>query len=268
MISKQATSIPGGARVQAPSRFGGVRALVLFKTGFLFLSILGVIFLVRAWDLQSVLEPSWADAHLRASAQSTTERAVLLYIGLVAILSPLGVPRQALSAVGGYAFGALHGLCYASLGLVLGCATGFFYSRFMARSLLRRYFGARVQKLDTFLSRNPFAMTIALRFFPMGNNALLNLAAGLTSISALAFIAGSALGYLPQTIIFSLLGSGIRVQPVWRVVVSGLLFILASGLGYFLYRKYRGDDLAVNAAPQAASSPAESQKSAPWRDTV
>jgi uncharacterized membrane protein YdjX (TVP38/TMEM64 family) len=79
-------------------------------------------------------------------------------------------------------------------------------------------------------------MSMAIRCLPVGNNALINIAAGVTSIPAPAFIAGSAVGYLPQTVIFSLLGSGVRVDPGARLSLAVLLFLLASCLGYRIYR--------------------------------
>jgi Uncharacterized conserved protein len=109
-----------------------------------------------------------------------------------------------------------------------------------------------VRQVENFLVRKPFAMTVALRLFPMGNNALLNLAAGLTRVPASAFISGSCIGYLPQTVVFALLGSGIRIDPLWRTLVSALLFILATATGLALYRKYRGDQ-----AIQAITNEAE-----------
>ena len=215
----------------------------------LFLTLAGVVVFARVFELEGILDPGWADSHLRGPAQGGfISSGVLLYLALVALLSPLGVPRQALSALGGYAFGALFGAIFSSISLVIGCAGSFFYSRLLARSTLQRRFGQRIQRLDAFLSHSPFAMTIAIRCFPMGNNALTNLVAGVTGIPALSFIGGSAIGYLPQTIIFALLGSGIRIDPVWRTSLSAVLFVLSSLLGFLLYRRFKGEQAIVEEA--------------------
>ncbi|MEJ0045470.1 MAG: hypothetical protein WDN04_04535 [Rhodospirillales bacterium] len=42
---------------------------------------------------------------------------------------------------------------------------------------------------------------------------VLNLAAGVASVRPGAFLAGSLLGYVPQTAIFALLGSGVQGRP-------------------------------------------------------
>ena len=217
------------------------RLLPFVKLSVLFLTLTGVVIFARVFGLEGILDPTWADSHLHDPAQrDLAVGGIFLYIALVALLSPLGVPRQALSALGGYAFGALFGTIFSSIGLIAGCAGSFFYSRLLARSTLQRRFGKRIQRLDAFLSHSPFAMAIAIRCFPMGNNALTNLAAGVTGIPALPFISGSGIGYLPQTVIFALLGSGIRIDPVWRTSLSAVLFILSSLLGFVLYRRFKG----------------------------
>ena len=226
----------------------------LLKGVFFFLSLAGLVVFVRVFDLQSVLDPAWADSHLHVFANGEEWKSMLLYISLVAVLSPVGVPRQALAALGGYAFGAVYGILFASVGLVCGCAAGFFYSRLLARDSLRPRFSKRVRQVENFLVRKPFAMTVALRLFPMGNNALLNLAAGLTRVPAPAFISGSCIGYLPQTVVFALLGSGIRIDPLWRTLVSALLFILATATGLALYRKYRGDRAIMDEAEHGGAA--------------
>ena len=228
---------PGGTRNREPG--SPVRSFL--KAAVLFSALAGVVFLARALELEAILEPSWADSHLRDGANGFSSGGVLLYLALTAALSPLGVPRQALSALGGYAFGAFFGTLFCSIGLVVGCSGGFFSSRLLARAALQQRFGDRIRRLDAFLARNPFTMTVAIRCFPAGNNALTNLAAGLTGIPALAFIGGSAVGYLPQTVIFALLGSGVRIDPVWRTSLSAALFILASLLGFALYHRFQGE---------------------------
>jgi uncharacterized membrane protein YdjX (TVP38/TMEM64 family) len=249
----------------APAHASQFRPLLRAGLFFAVLALLAV--LVRLGGPQAALDPAWADAHLGASSDGASWRGVGLYMALVACLSPLGIPRQALAALGGYAFGAAWGTLFASLGLVCGCALGLGCSRFLAREALRGRFGKRILGLERFLAHKPFLMSLTLRLLPVGNNALLTLAAGLSAIPALPFIAGSALGYVPQTLIFALLGSGIRIDPLWRISLSALLFLLASALGLVLYRAFRArrvleadspEEPAASAANAAAPSPPDS----------
>ncbi|MDR2076600.1 MAG: VTT domain-containing protein [Desulfovibrio sp.] len=223
--------LPPPSGEDAPQDSGSVAARFARAGLFFALSVAAVV-LLRFLNLDDILDEEWADLHLRGQGGA----GILLFVALAAALSPLGFPRQALAALGGYAFGAVPGIAWCSLGLAGGCMCGFFYSRLLAHAALRRRFGQRIRKLDAFLSRGPFLMSMAIRCLPVGNNALTNIAAGLTSIPAHAFIAGSAVGYLPQTVIFSLIGSGVRVDPGARLSLAALLFVLASYLGYRVYR--------------------------------
>ncbi len=211
---------------------------VLFKTGILFLTLAGVVFFAHVFDLGGILNPAWADAHLKRQGGA----GVALYIGVTALLSAAGAPRQALAALGGYAFGALLGTVWASAGLIMGCAGGFFYARLLGRASVERRFGPLIRRFNAFVSRQPFLLTIALRLLPVGNNALANLAAGVSAIPAPAFIGGSGIGYLPQTVIFALLGSGLRYDPLLHTGISALLFCLASLLGLALYRHFKATE--------------------------
>jgi len=66
-----------------------------------------------------------------------------------------------------------------------------------------------------------------------------NLAAGVSGVGAISFFLGSALGYLPQTLVFTLVGSGFSVDPEIRIAISVILFAVSGFLGVFLFRKYR-----------------------------
>ena len=73
----------------------------------------------------------------------------------------------------------------------------------------------------------------------MGSNLVTNLAAGVSGVRALPFIAGSGLGFIPQTVIFALLGSGIHLDPVLRISTGIVLFLISVMLGVRLFRRYR-----------------------------
>ncbi len=206
----------------------------LCKGGILFLTLAGLILLADALNLPH-LDSQWVDSHIRQQGAA----GIAVYVGAAALASAVGVPRQALSFLGGYAFGAALGALFATFATTLGCAGGFFYARLLGRSFVTRLFGRRMQKLNAFLARAPFSMTLVVRCLPVGNNAMTTALAGISSIPALAFIAGSCVGYIPQNLIFAVLGSGMRVDPLWRILLSAMLFVLSTALGYGLYRRHR-----------------------------
>ena len=140
---------------------------------------------------------------------------------------------------GGYAFGLVEGTLVALLAQVMGCAVAFFYARLLGRSLIQHRFGPRVRRMDTLLAENTFTSTLLIRFLPVGANVVTNLAAGVSSARALPFLSGSAVGYIPQTLIFALLGTGVQINGSVQIGLSVVLFILSGLLGVALYRRVR-----------------------------
>ena len=183
--------------------------------------------------------PNFDEHALALYIRDKGARGILLFIAVTAVGSALGIPRQALSFAGGYAFGALYGVTFATLGTTLGCAGSFFLTRRFGKPYLPARFAKRMEAVDSFVSQSPFSMTLTVRCMPFGNNALFNVLAGISSIPSLGFIAGSFVGYIPQNFIFALLGSGMRVDPFWRVFTAAVLFIAALAGGIFLFRRHR-----------------------------
>lgn len=216
-----------------------IKALI---KGLTMLTVLGLaVYLFRYAGLSEALDTHWMDAHVRSQGLL----GVLTYVGLAAFLSAVGFPRQVICFMGGYAYGIILGSLLGTVGTALGCASAFIYSRLVGRSFIKRKFGSRIQKVDSFLSRSPFYMALTIRFFPIGSNVVTNVLAGVTSIPAMPFILGSALGYLPQNIVFALFGSGVNVSSSTQMVLAVVLFVLSSFLGFRIYHKYRKQAEAV-----------------------
>lgn len=170
-------------------------------------------------------------------ALSAGVRAALL-IGAGGVMTALGLPRQAVAFAAGTSFGLAPALLLALLAQTLGCALDYLWAR-LARGLWRRREGGVTGRLGIWRERLcalPFRATLMLRLLPVGNNLLLNLAAGLLALPPLPFLAASALGYLPQTLIFVLLARGVRLGHGAEGALGLLLFLAASLLGYGLWR--------------------------------
>ncbi|MDB5414990.1 MAG: SNARE-like domain protein [Rubritepida sp.] len=181
----------------------------------------------------------WVDLYIRD--QGLLGETLFLAAGAVALA--VGVPRQALAFLGGYAFGAVIGIGLALVAQILGCAIAFFWAGAVGRGWAERRlagrFGARMRPIVDLLREHPFSAALALRLFPVGNNLALNLLAGMSGIPAVPFLAASALGYIPQTVVFALLGKGVRVDGAWQLVLSGVLLATSIGLGLWLMQRHR-----------------------------
>ena len=207
----------------------------LIKGLILILTLAGVFYGLKALGLSSALDETWADAYLRGKGAY----GYVLFLAVAAIFTAVGLPRQIIAFLGGYTFGFMTGTLLALLGTSLGCVLAFYYARFMAQSSIARRYGHRIEKINAILRTNPFTMTLLIRCLPVGSNVLTNLVAGVSTVPAGWFFLGSMLGYIPQTVIFALVGEGVHVDPVFHTALGAGLFLLSGILGYFLYRRYR-----------------------------
>lgn len=166
-----------------------------------------------------------------------------VFVAVGAAATAAGAPRQGVAFLGGYAFGALEGTALALVAQVAGCAISYGWARAVGRGWAERRlagrFGHRLRPLRDVLAGSPFNATLALRLLPVGNNLALNLLAGMAAISLGPFLAASAVGYLPQTVVFALLGKGIRVDGAWQLGLAAGLFVVSAVLGLVLLRRHK-----------------------------
>lgn len=178
--------------------------------------------------------------------------AMLTFLALGVVACTVGLPRQAVCFAAGLAFGIVAGLALALVATVLGCTLSFGWARLVGRDWARRTVlrrSRRLASLDAVLVRNPFATVLTLRLLPVGNSLLVSLMAGLSGVGWPAFALATALGALPQTVVFVLLGSGIGLGQGLRIGLAAALFAASSALGVWLMR--RGGVVGGPPAPAA-----------------
>ena len=183
----------------------------------------------------------WGRAALDAPAQAGPAGFVLV----AALACAVGVPRQVVAYAAGLGFGTWAGCLLALAAEVAGCAADFLWARLLARDWAARRIRGRLARLDGQLSRHPFSATLTLRLLPVGSNILLNLLAGVSAVAIGPFLLASAIGYIPQTLVFALLGGGVRVDRTEQLVLAAIMFVAASALGLWLMRRVRTDSASL-----------------------
>jgi len=153
------------------------------------------------------------------------------------IATAFGFPRLVLSALGGFLFGLIGGVVYALFGTLIGTVIGYYFAKFMGKELIDRIFPERLKNLETKFLERPFVTALLVRNLPVGNNTLTTLFGGLRGIQAFPFFMGSAVGYLPQTIIFALIGSGVQKNEDYRVGLSIIFYLVTIPVIIHLARK-------------------------------
>ena len=205
-------------------------AAYLWQPALMLLGLAAAGLLARALGLDSAI------AH-------AGERGPLVFVALGSIVCAAGVPRQVVAYAGGLAFGFWPGSALALLAEVIGCAADFFWARLVARAWAARFLarseakGGRLARMERFLTAQTFRATLTIRLLPVGNNLVTNLLAGVSGAAAGPFLVASALGYIPQTAVFTLLGGGIRVSEGTQMAMAAALMVVSVALGVLLLRR-------------------------------
>jgi uncharacterized membrane protein YdjX (TVP38/TMEM64 family) len=239
-----------------------MKARVIVKGLALILSLALLGFLFNSSDLGNSVNEAWIDARVRGHGVNGT----LLFLLMGGLFTAIGLPRQIIAFLGGYAFSVGLGTLLGALAALLGCMLSFSYARFFGRGLLRARLGERAGRFDRFIHDHPFSMTVLVRLLPVGSNLLTNLAAGISGIRPWHFYSGTLLGYLPQTLVFALVGSGVHIAPTLKLGLAIGLFVVSGAIGAWLYRRFRHglslddqvDAVLVEAEPSHHESSAKS----------
>lgn len=214
-----------------------------YKRGFgLVLVCIIISILVSKLGLFSEFNQTWIDRDIRNSGW----QGALYFATIGVLMTACGAPRQLLAFLGGYAFGVSIGFVYSTLATVVGCIVSFYVSKLLIRPIIRKKFNHQAIHIDRFLINGATRKTIIIRLLPVGSNVLTNLIAGATSVKPHAFFIGSAIGYMPQMLVFALLGKGLLIGSEWKIATSLVLLLVSSFLSVSLYNKYRINVTSAN----------------------
>lgn len=175
-------------------------------------------------------------AHADTSFGAVEWSALLL---LAAISSAAGLPRQVIALSCGHLFGGTLGTVIASVIAIAGCLIDFHLARYHLRPWLSQRFAKRLHQLDSLLKDEPFLKALTLRLFPSGSNLLTSLLGGASSVSALPFVTGTGMGYLPQMAIFAFLGAGSTWVENNQATLTLILLGATVLFGLIIYRQYK-----------------------------
>lgn len=161
------------------------------------------------------------------------------------VFTAAGGPRQMLAFVLGFALDSIFGTVLSTVATLIGASMCFWTARLLFRHGLIRRFGSRMVRFDKLFGRQTTSKILVVRLLPVGSNLLTNLIAGCSGIRFTPFAAGSALGYLPQMLVFAMAGAGIGNADHYQFGISLALFILASLIGGYLFHQQRNHSLTT-----------------------
>ncbi|HHP7235244.1 MAG TPA: TVP38/TMEM64 family protein [Desulfobacterales bacterium] len=195
------------AEKQAPSG----RSKAIIKALVLVAFIVAAIVLVKYTPVRGYLNKDALGNFLDAAGVW----APLVFIFIYAAGVCLFIPGTLLTGLGGAIFGPYWGFVYVWFGAMLGASAAFFIGRFLGREFAASLIGNRLKKYDDAIERNGFATVLYLRliYFPFTP---MNFGMGLTRVRFWDYFAGTGLGIIVGTFIFTFF-----VGTLKNVIVSG-----------------------------------------------
>lgn len=198
-------------------------------------SLVAIAYVLKSFGFEHLFERGWIETHVKGQGLAGE----MIFLASGALITAVGLPRQLVAFFGGYAFGLAWGILLGNLAALGGCILAFYYARILGRGLVMKFFEERIRRFNDFIEGHPFGMTLLVRLLPVGNNLATNVAAGVSRIPARTFFLATFVGYIPQTLISALIGSGVTQNPALKISAGVVLFVLSGAMGLYLYRRYR-----------------------------
>jgi uncharacterized membrane protein YdjX (TVP38/TMEM64 family) len=176
----------------------------------------------------------------RLDSLGTPGWAALLVALALATLAP--VPRTALSVLAGVLAGFWGGLALALGSGVLGALAGFTLARWLGRETVTRLAGPRLARADALLSERGMLAVLTGRLVPITPFTLVSYAGGLSGIRLRAYLAGSAIGLVPGTVLHVTIGATVgsaEHSPVLMLSLVPLAVALAALTGTWAWHRRR-----------------------------
>ncbi len=158
--------------------------------------------------------------------------APVVFLGVLVTTAVCGIPRMYPTILGGALFGVPAALVLTIAGSTAGAVASFLFARWMGRDYVEaRLRASRFRSLRERLERHGFPIVVALRVFPLSNFVVTNYACGVAPIRARDYVLATALGMIPSTLLFVLLGAGLVEHDVRLLVTASMLFIVLCTVG-------------------------------------
>jgi len=192
--------------------------------------IIAAIILIRFTSVKTYLT---ADA-LGSFLETAGLWAPILYMVIYAVGVCLFLPGTLLTGLGAAIFGAYWGFLYVWIGAMMGASAAFFIGRTLGREFAASLIGEKLKKYDDAIERNGFATVLYLRlvYFPFTP---MNFGMGLTKVRFRDYVAGTGLGIIVGTFIFTFFIGTLKdvwASENWGELISFKVFF---SIGLFIF---------------------------------
>lgn len=211
----------------------GIFVMQAAKAGSLILFCIVLYILFQRYETDFSALAAFTEKYVRQFGA----KGIVLFFVLSGIGTFFFIPRQILSLVAGYFYGWKIAVITVSLGAGLGCLFSMGYGSFLAKNFFRAKMKNRIACLENIFKKSAFGIALGIRIMPVGSNTLLNMIVGATNIPFWSFWLGSLLGYIPQNMLFAVLGNAGKTELDPAVYTSLLLYAALFLVGFCIVKK-------------------------------
>jgi len=169
-------------------------------------------------------------------------------VAAFAVLAFIGTPQIVLIAAAVVAFGPVAGAAYSWIGTLVSSLVGFWLGRTFGGRLLQDLAGDGVAKFMRLIGRNGFLASLIVRLVPSAPFIVVNMAAGVTPMRTVSFVAGTAIGIVPKIVLTAFAGASIvqvmkgEITGHWvELVALGAIWIGIGWLARLWLRRREGE---------------------------
>ncbi len=188
--------------------------------------------LANAADLGAYVLEGWREhrSNLLGLVRDYPLAAVLAVFTLHTLLALLALPGASLlMLLAGAGFGALPGTLLCLTACTVGASLSMLAARHFLQALVRRKLGERLAKLDRRIATDGAAYLFSLRLLPVIPFAVVNVAAGLSTMRAWTFTWVSFFGMLAGTFVYVNAGTQLAyIQTASDIYTPRVLLSLAA----------------------------------------
>lgn len=188
--------------------------------------VLLLVVCITATSLAVYLLGGTDPGQFQAGLVAVGDWAPVIYMMLYIVATVLVLPSTVLNLTGVAIFGPWLGTAWTSISAIIAAVVAFAFTRTVGRKAVAKRLAGRWQAMDAEVRRGGLLYIFAIRLMPIMPYGLVNLAAGLTSISFQDYILGTVLGTVPSVLPFVLLGSS-GLQAVYSGNMLPLVGTLA-----------------------------------------
>ena len=170
--------------------------------------------------------------------------AVIFFL-LYSVLTAIGFPALPFTVAGGAIFGHVRGTLLSWTAATVGTMLGYLLARGVGRETARRWIAKR--KVGAALTESTSFLTLLrLRLVPVIPLSVVNFASGLARTRFGVYVAATAIGVLPATIVFTYFADslmrglqGARTHAYWDVAIASGVLMAMSLLPLLVKRVWR-----------------------------